>query len=76
LFSELNSRSVADGRWYSHQLFDEFDENAKKDEFFNAHRRPKTTHRSRKISQPRVEKKLNSLNYWQSWEMWLAHFQF
>jgi hypothetical protein len=40
---------------FSHQLFDEFDENAKKDEFFNAHCRPKTTPQSGKISRPYVE---------------------
>jgi len=39
-FFELNSRLALDGRWYSHQIY-QFDENAKKDDFFNAHCRPK-----------------------------------
>jgi hypothetical protein len=42
VFFDLNSRLVADGRWYSHQIY-EFDENVKKDDFFNAHCRPKKT---------------------------------
>jgi len=41
-FFELNSRLALDGRWYSHQIY-QFDENAKKDDFFNAHCRPKKT---------------------------------
>ena len=42
VFFDLNSRPVADGRWYSHQIY-EFDENVKKDDLFNAHCRPKKT---------------------------------
>jgi len=41
-FFYLKSRLVADGRWYSHQIY-EFDENAKKNDFCNALCRPKKT---------------------------------